>query len=120
MKDHALFVLKRLAQIEAAVIVGVGALCLVAGWHSVNEISLAYLAAGALIFSIGPFSMLGGWGTTRDFSYLYGRTLDESSTVHRAAQDRREINRNIGLILPSVLIGTITIILSVAIQVVFS
>ena len=120
MKAHLWFVLKRLALIELAVIVGVGLLCLVVGWHSVNEISMAYLAVGALIFAIGPFSMMGSWGTTRDFAYLYGRSLDESSHVSRAAQDRQEINRSIGLILPSVLLGTLTIVFSVIVQVTFS
>jgi len=119
-KEHLGFVVKRLLLIEAAVIVGIAVLCLVAGWHSVNEIAMAYLVVGVLIFAIGPFSMMGGWGTTRNFTYLYGRSMDESSHLERLHQDQDEIGRSIGLVIPSVILGTITMVLAVAFQTIFS
>lgn len=119
-KEHFRFVLKRLLLIEAAVIAGVAVLCLLAGWHSVNEIAMAYLVIGVLIFAIGPFSMMGGWGTTRNFTYLYGRSMDESSHLDRLHQDQDEIGRSIGLVIPSVILGTITMVLAVAFQTIFS
>lgn len=119
-KEHFRFVVKRLLLIEAAVIAGVAVLCLLAGWHSVNEIAMAYLVIGVLIFAIGPFSMMGGWGTTRNFTYLYGRSMDESSHLDRLHQDQDEIGRSIGLVIPSVILGTITMVLAVVFQTIFS
>jgi tetrahydromethanopterin S-methyltransferase subunit G len=119
-KEHLRFVFKRLIMIEAAVIAGVAIVCLAMGWHSVNEIAMAYLVVGVIIFAIGPFSMMGGWGTTRDFTYLYGRSMDERSHLERLHQDQDEIGRSIGLVIPSVILGTITMVLSVAFQTIFS
>jgi hypothetical protein len=119
-KDYALFVLKRLVTYEAAILAGIAVLCVVFGWHSVNEISLALLGFGALIFAIGPFSMMGGWGTTRSFQYMYTRTMETTSSQNRMAQDRAEINRSIGLIVPSVLLGTLTMIVGIAVQTLLS
>ena len=119
-KDYALFVVKRLVTYEAAILLGIAVLCLVAGWHSINEISLALLGIGALIFAIGPFSMMGGWGTTRSFQYMYTRTMENTSAQERMAQDQGEINRSVGLILPSVLLGTLTMIVGIAVQTLLS
>ncbi|MBN1963575.1 MAG: hypothetical protein JW910_02940, partial [Anaerolineae bacterium] len=95
--EGCLYVLKRLALIQIGVLAAVGLLCLVAGWHSVNEISMALLAVGVIIFAIGPFSMMGGWGTTRNWGYLYTRTLEGNTQQHRMSQDKQEINRSVGL-----------------------
>jgi hypothetical protein len=117
--SYLFFVLKRAAIIEVIVLAGVGLVCLVAGWHSVNEISMALLIVGVIIFSIGPFSMMGGWGNTRNWQYQYVQSMRSEDQITRMREHKEDMQRNIGLIGPSLIIGTITIIASVAFQTAF-
>jgi hypothetical protein len=111
--------LKRVLIIEGIIVGGVLGLCLVAGWHSAREITLALAAAGAFVFAIGPFTLLGGWGNTRDFNYQYISTMDGSRPHERARQNLREMDRNLSLVAVTALLGSITILVSLAVQWIF-
>lgn len=101
--------IRRVALAEIGILLG-GALVSVAlGWSS-NAYTMLLLVVGVIIFSFGPFSMVGGWGTTRNWQYQYIRTLEDRSHVERAQLDQEEVDRSVGLILPSVVLGTVTIV----------
>ncbi len=117
--SYLAFVLKRLALLELIIVGGVLVLCWIAGWHTVNEISMALLVVGAIIFSIGPFAMMGSWGNTRNWSYLYIQSMREENAADRLRQDRLDHANTMGLMGPSLVIGTLTMILSTVIQTAF-
>jgi hypothetical protein len=117
--SYAKFVLKRVIVYEAIILAGIGLFCLIIGWRSVNEISIALLVAGVIIFSIGPFSTMGGWGNTRNWQYQYVQTMDQRNAVGRAQDNQADMRRNMGIMGPSLLLGTITMILSVVFQTMF-
>ena len=108
--------LRRIVIIEIVIMAACGLIALLAGIRSTNAFSLLVLGVGVVIFSIGPFSLMGGWGTTRSWNYQYLRTMEDNTTLHRIAQDKNEIRQSIGLLIPSMVIGSITIVISVFIS----
>lgn len=117
-ESHWRFVLKRLAQFEAGILVLVALLCVVAGWTAPHEIALMLLIVGVLVFSIGPFSMMGGWNSTRRWDYQYVQSMTGERPHERIKHQQEDISRNMGLLLPSVLLGSITIGLSLLVQII--
>ncbi len=111
--------MRRLLVIELVIIVAALALSLLVGWHSTNEISLVLTVAGVFVFSIGPFSLIGGWGTTRTWSYQYVRTMEDNTADHRRRQDAQEVARDAGLVLPSILLGVVTMVVGAMVQTLF-
>ncbi len=109
----------RLALIELGIVAALLAVALLLGWHSTNEIALLLTLAGAFIFAFGPFSLLGGWGTTRNWVYLYARTMEDNTAEHRRRQDAREVARDAGLVLPSIVLGVLTMAIGAFVPVVF-
>lgn len=101
---------------EAVIVLATLIVCALGGWLTVMQFSLALLAAGALVFSIGPFAMLGGWSNTRSFQYLYGQSMNADPIARRAQQDRRDMQRNTGLLVPSIVLGSLTMILATLVQ----
>lgn len=116
--SHWRFVLKRLAQVEAGILVIIALLCVVAGWTAPDEIALMLLIVGVLVFSIGPFSMMGGWNSTRRWDYQYVQSMTGERPDARIKRQQDDISRNMGLLLPSVVLGSITIGLSLLVQVI--
>ena len=114
------FVLRRLVQYEAMILVVVAVLCVVAGWSAPDEIALAMLIVGVLVFSIGPFSMMGGWNSTRRWDYQYVQSMTGERPDERIKSQQADISQNMGLLLPSVVLGSLTIALSLLVQMLFN
>ncbi len=113
------FVLRRLAQYEAAILIVTLILCVLAGWTAPDEIAMGLLIAGVLVFSVGPFSMMGGWSSTRRWDYQYVQSMTGDRADKRIERQQADINRNMGLLLPSVVLGSLTISISLLVQMVF-
>jgi hypothetical protein len=52
----------------------------------------------------------GSWG------YQYARTLERTPVVERARQEQGEIKRSTGLLVPSLVVGGLTLVLSAAVE----
>lgn len=111
------FILTRLLIVEVVIFAIVALLYyVILQGRDTREFSMGVLIVGALIFSIGPFSLIGTWGNTRSWTYQYARTMEDNTAQHRFDQDRSDVQKSVGLFLPSILIGLITIILAVLVD----
>ncbi len=115
-RSRFVYVLKRLALLEAIILAVVGLFCLLAGWHAADEIGMALLVVGVLVFGFGPMTLMGGWGNTRSWGYQYIQTMREENIAQRSSEHRAEMSSNMGLVWPSMLLGSITIGLSLLVQ----
>ncbi len=118
-RARLVYVLKRLALIEAIILAIVGLFCLLANWRAADEIGMALLIAGVLVFGFGPMTLMGGWGNTRSWSYQYIQTMREEAVHERASEHQAEMSGNMGLVWPSMVLGSFTIGLSVLVQMLF-
>ena len=118
-RSRFVYVLKRLALIEAVILAIVGVFCLLAGWGAADEIGMALLIAGVLVFAFGPMTLMGGWGSTRSWGYQYIQTMREEAIHERASEHQAEMSSNMGLVWPSMLLGSFTIGLSVLVPMLF-
>ncbi|HEX3054255.1 MAG TPA: hypothetical protein VHP83_26605 [Aggregatilineaceae bacterium] len=111
------YILTRLLIVEVVIFAIVALLYyVILQGRDTREFSMGVLIVGALIFSIGPFSLIGTWGNTRSWTYQYARTMEDNTAQHRFDQDRSDVQKSVGLFLPSILIGLITIILAVLVD----
>ena len=116
---HLRFVLKRLVQYEVAILALVALFCLIAGVRGAQAISTVLLLVGILVVSIGPFSLMGGWGQTRNWSYMYVQSMSGERTDKRASRDKVDMDQSMGVLAPSCLLGTITLLISVVFALIF-
>lgn len=120
LRGLAWFALKRLILIEAIIVAMVCGLVYLFGGRGHEAYALALMVAGTFVVAFGPFSLLGGWSVTRTWGYQYANTVNPNTTVERISQEQQEHTHNYGLMLPSFVLGTLTIIISVAIQTTFA
>ncbi len=118
-RARLVYVLKRLALLEGIILAVVGLFCLLAGWGDADEIGMAFLIAGVLVFAFGPMTLMGGWGNTRSWGYQYIQTMREEAIHERASEHQAEMSSNMGLVWPSMVLGSFTIGLSVLVQMLF-
>lgn len=103
---------RRLALIEAVIVAVTGAVSWLVGWRDSEKVSFVLLVVGAIIFCIGPFSMLGGMRTRGNFFYQYGQTVTYTRMDERIAADKAELQRSTDLLIPSVIIGSLTMVIA--------
>ena len=113
------FLVKRLVQVEGAILLLVVVLCVVAGWTAPDEVALGLLIVGAIVFAVGPLSLMGGWSNTRRWDYQYVQTMTGERPEQRINRQQADHRANLGLVLPSAVLGTLTIGLSLLVQVIF-
>ncbi len=119
-RSRWIYVFKRLALLEAVILVLVALFCLLAGWRAADEIGMALMLAGVLVFAFGPMTLMGGWSNTRSWGYQYIQTMREEAIDERAREHQAEMSSNMGLVWPSMLLGSFTIGLAVIVQMLFA
>ena len=112
-------IFRRWALYEVVILALAAILCVVGNWSAPDEIAMALLIIGVLVFAIGPFSMMGGWNSTRRWDYQYVQSMTGERPDERIKRQKADIGNNMGLLVPSVVLGSVTIGLSLLIQVLF-
>lgn len=113
------FVLKRMVQYELAILALIVAICVIGGVRGAQAISTVIMVVGLIIVGIGPFAMMGGWGQTRSFGYQYSQTMTGERIDERAARHKADMDQSMGMMAPSCLLGTLTIIIAVIFALIF-
>lgn len=116
---HLRFVLKRLVQYEIVILALIVAICVIGGVRGAQAISTVIMVVGIIVVAAGPMSMIGGWGQTRSFSYQYSQSMTGERIDKRAARHKADMEQSTGVMGPSCLLGTLTIIISVIFALIF-
>lgn len=117
---HLRYVLRRLAIYEAIILLAAALICVIAGWSAPDEIAVALMVVGVLVFAAGPISLMGGWGNLRNWQYQYVQTMTGERAHERAQRQQDELRQSMGLVFPSIVLGSLTIGLSLLVQMLFS
>jgi hypothetical protein len=84
--------LRRVAVIDLAILVIVGAICWAFGWRTAQAYGTALLVAGVAIVGAGLLGMYGGMGRVRSFTYQHSMSASTDG-LQRARESVRTSER---------------------------
>jgi lysylphosphatidylglycerol synthetase-like protein (DUF2156 family) len=113
------YIVGRIVQAETVILAVVGALCLILGWRSADEITQALWVAAVLILAGGGAALVAGLNQSRHLENHYVLTamhvLRDEERIH---QDKLEMQQGRLLLVQSLLLGGLTIAIAAVIDLV--
>jgi hypothetical protein len=111
--------LRTLVLINLAIFGGVGLICWLGGWRTLDQYGNGLMLAGAAALAFGVYSVSGGWHGSRSFDYQFAASAGEDSVHKSANRERQEAGANYAFLGQMCVIGFLPIVVGILLQLVF-